>query len=192
MYESLTGFKNICGRIPFLEENDLQYLFGYEESVGYAASVNIRDKDGISAGMLVAEAAAYYRKQGKTLLQVLDDIYDRYGYFAEDEPNIVLDGIEGAERIGRMMASLRADLPGEVAGLKVEKTIDYRDGYEDIPASNVLRFFLEDGSWFAVRPSGTEPKIKFYFYAKDSSQSAAIDKNRRIREEIFGKIRSVQ
>ena len=192
MYESLTGFKNICGRIPFLEENDLQYLFGYEESVGYAASVNIRDKDGISAGMLVAEAAAYYRKQGKTLLQVLDDIYDRYGYFAEDEPNIVLDGIEGAERIGRMMASLRADLPGEVAGLKVEKTIDYRDGYEDIPASNVLRFFLEDGSWFAVRPSGTEPKIKFYFYAKDCSQSAAVDKNRRIREEIFGKIRSVQ
>ena len=192
MYESLTGFKNICGRIPFLEENDLQYLFGYEESVGYAASVNIRDKDGISAGMLVAEAAAYYRKQGKTLLQVLDDIYDRYGYFAEDEPNIVLDGIEGAERIGRMMASLRADLPGEVAGLKVEKTIDYRDGYEDIPASNVLRFFLEDGSWFAVRPSGTEPKIKFYFYAKDSSPSAAIDKNRRIREEIFEKIRSVR
>ncbi|MBQ9444595.1 MAG: phospho-sugar mutase [Lachnospiraceae bacterium] len=192
MYESLTGFKNICGRIPFLEENGLQYLFGYEESVGYALSKNIRDKDGISAGMMVAEAAAYYKKQGKTLLDVLNEIYDRYGYFAEDEPNIILEGIEGAERIGRMMSSVRADLPAEVAGLKVTEVIDYKDGYEDIPASNVLRFFLEDGSWFAVRPSGTEPKIKFYFYAKASSRDEALEKNKRIRDEIFTRIRSVE
>lgn len=192
MYESLTGFKNICGRIPFLEENSLQYLFGYEESVGYAASENIRDKDGISAGMLVAEAAAYYKKQGKTLLDVLNEIYDKYGYFAEDEPNIILEGIEGAERIGRMMAATRADLPTEVAGLKVEKAIDYKDGYEDIPASNVLRFFLEDGSWFAVRPSGTEPKIKFYFYAKADTRESALEKNKKIRDEIFSTIQRVK
>ena len=192
MYESLTGFKNICGRIPFLEENSLQYLFGYEESVGYAASVNIRDKDGISAGMLVAEAAAYYKKQGKTLLDVLNEIYDKYGYFAEDEPNIILEGIEGAERIGRMMAATRANLPTEVAGLKVEKVTDYKDGYEDIPASNVLRFFLEDGSWFAVRPSGTEPKIKFYFYAKAESRETALEKNKKIRDEIFSTIQRVK
>ena len=192
MYESLTGFKNICGRIPFLEENSLQYLFGYEESVGYAASVNIRDKDGISAGMLVAEAAAYYKKQGKTLLDVLNEIYDKYGYFAEDEPNIILEGIEGAERIGRMMAATRADLPTEVAGLKVEKVTDYKDGYEDIPASNVLRFFLEDGSWFAVRPSGTEPKIKFYFYAKAESRETALEKNKKIKDEIFSTIQNVK
>ena len=192
MYESLTGFKNICGRIPFLEENGLRYLFGYEESVGYAASVNIRDKDGISAGMLIAEAAAYYKKQGKTLLDVLNDIYERYGYFAEDEPNIILEGIEGAERIVRMMSALRSDLPSTVAGLRVEKIIDYKNGYEDIPASNVLRFFLEDGSWFAVRPSGTEPKIKFYFYAKDASREGALNKNKRIRDEIFSRIQSVE
>ncbi|MBQ9607215.1 MAG: phospho-sugar mutase [Lachnospiraceae bacterium] len=192
MYESLTGFKNICGRIPFIEENDLQYLFGYEESVGYAASVNIRDKDGISAGMLVAEAAAYYKKQGKTLLDVLNEIYEKYGYFAEDEPNIILEGIEGAERIGRMMAETRAELPTEVAGLKVQKVIDYKDGYEDIPASNVLRFFLEDGSWFAVRPSGTEPKIKFYFYSKAESREAALDKNIKIREEVFNRIEEIK
>ena len=192
MYESLTGFKNICGRIPFLEENGLQYLFGYEESVGYAASVNIRDKDGISAGMLIAEAAAYYRRQGKTLLDVLYEIYEKYGYFAEDEPNIILEGMEGAERIVRMMSSLREELPRTVAGLKVEKLIDYKNGYEDIPASNVLRFFLEDGSWFAVRPSGTEPKIKFYFYAKDASREAALDKNKKIRDEIFSRIQSVK
>ena len=192
MYESLTGFKNICGRIPFLEENGLQYLFGYEESVGYAASVNIRDKDGISAGMLIAEAAAYYRRQGKTLLDVLHEIYEKYGYFAEDEPNIILEGMEGAERIVRMMSALREELPRTVAGLKVEKLIDYKNGYEDIPASNVLRFFLEDGSWFAVRPSGTEPKIKFYFYAKDASREAARDKNKKIRDEIFSRIQSVK
>ena len=192
MYESLTGFKNICGRIPFLEENGLQYLFGYEESVGYAASVNIRDKDGISAGMLIAEAAAYYRRQGKTLLDVLHEIYEKYGYFAEDEPNIILEGMEGAERIVRMMSALREELPRTVAGLKVEKLIDYKNGYEDIPASNVLRFFLEDGSWFAVRPSGTEPKIKFYFYAKDATREAALDKNKKIRDEIFSRIQSVK
>ncbi len=91
-----------------------------------------------------------------------------------------------------MMAALRADLPKEVAGLAVSKVIDYRDGIEDIPASNVLRFYLDDGSWFAVRPSGTEPKIKFYFYAIDSSAKAANEKNSRIREEIFGRIQSVQ
>ena len=192
MYESLTGFKNICGRIPFLEDNDLEYLFGYEESVGYAASVNIRDKDGISAGMLMAEAAAYYKKQGKTLWDVLTDIYEKYGYFAEDEPNIILDGIEGARRIERMMSALRADLPKEVAGLAVDDIIDYRDGYDDIPASNVLRFFLSDGSWFAVRPSGTEPKIKFYFYAKAASREEALAKNKKIRDEIFTRIKSIK
>ena len=192
MYESLTGFKNICGRIPFLEDNDLEYLFGYEESVGYAASVNIRDKDGISAGMLIAEAAAYYKKQGKTLWDVLTDIYEKYGYFAEDEPNIILDGIEGARRIERMMAALRADLPKEVAGLAVDDIIDYKDGYDDIPASDVLRFFLSDGSWFAVRPSGTEPKIKFYFCAKAASREEALAKNKKIRDEIFTRIKSIK
>lgn len=192
MYESLTGFKNICGRIPFLEENNMQYLFGYEESVGYALSANIRDKDGISAGMLVAEAAAYYKKQGKTLLDVLNEIYEKYGYFAEDEPNIILEGIEGAGRISRMMAATRENLPASVAGLKVERVIDYKDGYEDIPASNVLRFFLEDGSWFAVRPSGTEPKIKFYFYSKDISREAALDKNNKIRDEVLSRIRAIE
>ena len=169
MFEALTGFKNICGRIPFLEKNGYTYLFGYEESVGYAASPEIRDKDGISAGMLVAEAAAYYRKQGKTLFNVLQELYEKYGFYNEDEPNLILEGIEGSKRIARMMAHVRANLPLEVAGLKVVKTIDYSNGYEDIPASNVLRFFLEDGSWFSIRPSGTEPKIKFYFYTRQDS-----------------------
>ena len=192
MFEALTGFKNICGRIPFLEENGYQYLFGYEESVGYAACPQIRDKDGISAGMLVAEAAAYYRKMGKTLWQVLEELYERYGFYAEDEPNLILKGLEGAERISRMMISLRNNLPTEVAGYKVSKVIDYKNGYEDIPASNVLRFFLENGSWFAVRPSGTEPKIKFYFYTRQDSKEKAAEVNAAIRDDVLNLVGSVE
>ncbi|MBR2991368.1 MAG: phospho-sugar mutase, partial [Solobacterium sp.] len=191
MFESLTGFKNICGRIPFLEEHGYQYLFGYEESVGYAACPAIRDKDGISAGMLVAEAAAYYRKQGKTLWNVLEEIYEEYGYFAEDEPNLILEGKEGAERIKRMMAEVRKNPPVKIAGLKA-KVVDYINGYEDIPASNVLRFWLEDGCWFAIRPSGTEPKIKFYFYAVGNDREEALMKNARIRREVMGIVNAIQ
>ncbi len=192
MFESLTGFKNICGRIPFLHENGYTYLFGYEESVGYAACEDIRDKDGISAGMLVAEAAAYYRKQGKTLWNVLQDIYAKYGYFAEDEPNLILEGIAGSKRISRMMAALRADLPREIAGFKVEKVIDYINGYEDIPASNVLRFYLDNNSWFAVRPSGTEPKIKFYFYTCQESREKALEVNEKIKNDVLSMIQKVE
>lgn len=192
MFETLTGFKNICGKVPYLHEHGYTYLFGYEESVGYAACEDIRDKDGISAGMLVAEAAAYYRKQGKTLWDVLQEIYAKYGYFAEDEPNIVLEGIPGAERIQRMMKWIRANLPEEVAGSKVEKIIDYTNGYEDIPPQNALRFFLANGSWFAIRPSGTEPKIKFYFYSNQDSRENALRVNEEIKEEVLGKVKSVQ
>lgn len=192
MFETLTGFKNICGKIPYLHDNGYTYLFGYEESVGYAASEDIRDKDGISAGMLVAEAAAYYKKQGKTLWDVLLEIYAKYGYFAEDEPNIILEGIPGAQRIQRMMKWIRNNLPTSVSGQKVDKIIDYVNGYEDIPAQNAIRFFLEDGSWFAIRPSGTEPKIKFYFFSKGNSYEDALEKNRTIKEEILQLLNSVE
>ncbi len=192
MFETLTGFKNICGKIPYLHENGYTYLFGYEESVGYAACEDIRDKDGISAGMLVAEAAAYFRKQGKTLWDVLQDIYAKYGYFAEDEPNIILEGIPGAERIGRMMKWIRANKPEQIAGSKVTKVIDYIDGYEDIPAQNALRFFLDNGSWFAIRPSGTEPKIKFYFYSNRDTRENALAINKAIKDEILALINNVE
>ena len=192
MFESLTGFKNICGRIPFLQENGYTYLFGYEESVGYAASPIIRDKDGISAGMLVTEAAAYYRKQGKTLYNVLMELYEKYGYYAEDEPNLVLEGIPGAQRIKRMMSHVRENLPTEVAGYKVEKVIDYINGYEDIPASNVLRFYLDNNSWFAIRPSGTEPKIKFYFYTDQDSREKALAVNKEIKDAVMDMVLAVE
>ena len=192
MFESLTGFKNICGRIPYLQEHGYTYLFGYEESVGYSACDEIRDKDGISAGMLVAEAAAYYRKEGKTLYDVLQDIYQKYGAFAEDEPNLVLKGIEGSERISRMMVYVRGHQPSEVAGHKVVKVIDYQNGYEDIPASNVLRFYLDNDSWFAIRPSGTEPKIKFYFYSCQDTHKHAVSVNHEIRDAVLEMVQKVQ
>lgn len=191
MFETLTGFKNICGKIPYLHDNGYTYLFGYEESVGYAICQDIRDKDGISAGMMVAEAAAYYRKQGKTLWDVLQEIYAKYGFFAEDEPNIILEGIPGAQRIQRMMKWFRENIPTEVAGAKVEKVIDYINGYDDIPPQNAIRLFLDNGSWFAIRPSGTEPKIKFYFYSNRDSRENALKTNAEIKEEIFSLINSV-
>ncbi|QFJ55161.1 phospho-sugar mutase [Pseudobutyrivibrio xylanivorans] len=192
MFETLTGFKNICGKIPYLHDNGYTYLFGYEESVGYAICEDIRDKDGISAGMMVAEAAAYYRKQGKTLWDVLQEIYAKYGFFAEDEPNIILEGIPGAQRIQRMMKWFRENIPTEVAGSKVDKVIDYINGYDDIPAQNAIRIFLQNGSWFAIRPSGTEPKIKFYFYSNQNSREKALEVNAQIKEEIFALINSVE
>ncbi|MCR5468710.1 MAG: phospho-sugar mutase [Lachnospiraceae bacterium] len=192
MFETLTGFKNISGKIPYLHEHGLKYLFGYEESVGYAASESIRDKDGISAGMLVAEAAAYYRKQGKTLWDVLNEIYEKYGFFTEDEPNIVLEGLEGARRIERMMVSFRENLPKTVAGCEVEKVIDYKNGYEDVPPQNAIRIFLKNGAWFAVRPSGTEPKIKFYFYSVGDTKEESAKINAAIKAEILDQINSVE
>ncbi len=192
MYEALTGFKNICGRIPDIEKDGRTYVFGYEESVGYAASPNIRDKDGISAGMLVAEAAAYYKKQGKTLWDVLNGIYETYGAFAEDVCFLILDGIEGADRIGRMMDWIRADFPSEIGGARVVEKVDYLHGYEDIPASNVLKFVLDNGSTFFIRPSGTEPKIKFYIYSKRDTSAKAKEDNLALKKAIFELVEAVE
>lgn len=192
MFETLTGFKNICGKIPYLEEHDLKYLFGYEESIGYAISPDVRDKDGISAAMYLSEASAYYRKKGKTLLNVLEDLYEKYGYYKEDQVSIVLEGMAGAARISRMMEALRADSPKEFGKVAVKEVIDYKDGYQDIDKSNVLKYILEDESWFSVRPSGTEPKIKLYIYVKGASEEAALNEVAMIKEDILAKLYSVE
>ena len=160
--------------------------------MGYAACEDIRDKDGISAGMLVAEAAAYYKKQGKTLYDVLNEIYERYGAFAEDEPNIVLEGISGAERIKRMMTEVREHPFRELAGHKVTEIIDYKDGYKDLEPTNALKFVLDNESWFAVRPSGTEPKIKFYFYSKQATRDEALKVNAAIKQAVLDAVNAVE
>lgn len=186
--ESLTGFKNICGRIPEIQKEGYEYFFGYEESIGCAPGEEVRDKDGISAGMLVAELAAYCRKQGRGILDALEDLYRKYGYFSEDQVSLVLEGKAGQERIGRIMDAFRKGKPSSFGPFEVKKTIDYKNGYEDIPPQNALIFTMTDGSWFAMRPSGTEPKIKFYYYAeadeKEASQNRVKDMVASVNEMI--------
>ncbi len=192
MFESLTGFKNICGRIDELKEKGFNYIFGYEESIGYTTGTAVRDKDGVSSTMLLCEAAAYYKSIGKTLLDVREEIFQEYGYYKEKQISLVLEGVEGSERIKRMMSSYRTDYPTSIGNLKVAEAIDYIDGYKDIPASNVLRYMLDDGSWYAVRPSGTEPKIKIYIYTKAATDEEAAANVQMIEDVVLTQLNNVE
>lgn len=202
-FESLTGFKNICGREPELEKKGYSFIFGYEESIGYVRGTFVRDKDGVSTAMLLCEAAAYYKKMDKTLIDVLNDIYKKHGFYREKPIALILEGIEGKERIDRMMEVYRKDFPQEINGVKLTKYIDYKAGIEhdlitgqesksNIPTSNVLRFFMEDKSWYAVRPSGTEPKIKIYIYSNGKTLAESDKKLSIMEEVIMKKLNSVK
>ena len=166
VFEALTGFKNICSVIPKAEEMGYEYFFGYEESIGSAPGEEVRDKDGICAAMLIMELAAWCRKNGMTLGEYLQHLYRKFGFYAEDQVSFVLQGIPGAQRIRRIMDAFRNGKPQSFGRFIVRECIDYLKGYEGISASNVLIYHMTDGNWFAMRPSGTEPKIKFYYYAK--------------------------
>ncbi|WP_036729964.1 phospho-sugar mutase [Peptoniphilus mikwangii] len=192
-YETLTGFKNICS-LPNKWDisKESEFIFGYEESIGYVFGNHVRDKDGVISSMMIVEMASYYKKMGKNLVDVLYEIYEKYGYFKEHLMSIVLDGMEGKERILRMMKFFRESGFKEFAGLKVKEEIDYKNGYKDVGKSNVLIYHLEDGSWFAVRPSGTEPKIKLYIYAKDVAEDVAENKVGEIKEDVLSKLYSVK
>lgn len=184
-FESLTGFKNICGRIPEFEATGkYSFIFGYEESIGYTSGTFVRDKDGVSSSMLLCEAAGYYKTKGKSLIDVLEDIYKEHGYYKEKQISIELEGLEGQEKIKKMMKTYRKDYPREIASVKLDKFIDFLKGFEDIPPSDVLKFYLEDGSWYAIRPSGTEPKIKIYLYTKGNT-SADADSNLSNMEKVI-------
>jgi len=191
MFESLTGFKNICGRIPELQNQGMHYLMGYEESIGYALSEEVRDKDGISATMRICEAAAYYKNQGKTLLEVLDELYKEYGYYKEEQVSLVLEGMEGTRRIADMMQEFRAYEGKSFGGFPITQAIDYQNGYKDIGRSNVLKYILDGGHWFAIRPSGTEPKIKLYIYTKAEEEKVALIALSKIKEDIVGRLKQV-
>ncbi|QTA38377.1 phospho-sugar mutase [Thermosipho ferrireducens] len=199
-FETLTGFKNICGLENRLEKEGHQFEFGYEESIGFVTGNFVRDKDGVISSMILAEAAAFYKKQGKTLIDVLNDLYEKYGYYLENNFSLIYEGLEGMEKIKNIMKIYRENFPKEISGLKLTKYIDYLTGIiynangneigkvnqKHIPASNVLRFFLEDGSWYAVRPSGTEPKLKVYIYSFDHSRENSTRKLSEI-EKAFKK-----
>lgn len=184
----LTGFKFIAEKIQEYEETNAQtFEFGFEESYGYLIKPFVRDKDAIQALVFLAEVAAYYKKQGQTLYDGLQEIFAKYGYYQEKTTAVTLDGIEGAEKIKALMNQLRQEAPTEFAGVAVTKAEDFsqqrlfdyeNDTIEEIPMpkSNVLKYYLADGSFIAVRPSGTEPKIKFYVGVVGKTQEEATEK----------------
>ena len=181
--KTLTGFKFIGSRIHAYEKSgEYTYVFGYEESYGYLISPIARDKDAIQAVLMMCEAAAYYKSQGKTLMDVLDGIFAQYGYFVEGQLAITLEGAAGTARIAEIMKSLRNNPPKELAGVAVAVYEDYSTGIRMIgseqeaitlPKTDALKYILNDGSWAAVRPSGTEPKCKFYFCSQGHSMAEA-------------------
>lgn len=185
--KTLTGFKFIGEKVAKYEvTHEKEYVFGYEESYGSLISPFVRDKDAPQACLMLAEAACYYKAQGKTLVDVLDGLYEELGTYQESQTSITLAGKEGAERIKEIIATFRNDAPKEIGGLKVRASEDYgtlkhyENGTETdligFTKSDVLKFYLEDGSWIAVRPSGTEPKCKFYYCVCGTSKENAKEK----------------
>ncbi|WP_019134497.1 phospho-sugar mutase [Kallipyga massiliensis] len=165
-FEVLTGFKNIAAPVNEWDETgEFEYLYGFEESIGYNPSKFVRDKDAVSSAMMIAEMAAFYRAQGKSLLDVLDELYEEYGYYNNRLKSTVLEGIDGKEKINRIMEEFRANPLEKIADMTLDEVIDYERDDTGLPKSNVLRYFYDDGSWYAIRPSGTEPKIKVYMYS---------------------------
>ena len=184
VFETLTGFKWIGEKIrKFEEENSYKYLFGFEESYGCLIAPHARDKDGISEVMALCEATAFYKNKGWSLWEQMIKIYEKYGYYREGQVSIVLKGADGAEEIKNKMAKMRSNPPTELAGLNVLEVRDYQEhvikkadgevSETDLPTSNVLYYELSNNSWCCVRPSGTEPKIKFYMGVKGSTMQDA-------------------
>ncbi|MCF6466679.1 phospho-sugar mutase [Clostridium sp. Cult2] len=191
--ETLTGFKHICGKAnEFDKTGEHTFIFGYEESIGYVYNTIVRDKDGVISSMLITEMAAFYKKKGKTLLDRLEELYEKHGYYLEKLISIVLEGVEGKERINRIMDSFRETPITTIEDMELVKTIDYL--YDDTgnPKSNVLKYFFHDGSWYAVRPSGTEPKIKIYIYSKGDNSTLSKDKIKYIEKATMDRIESIK
>ena len=194
--EVLTGFKYIGEQIKIFEQtNSNTYLFGFEESYGCLIGTHARDKDGIAAVMALCEAAAYYKEKGLTLWDQMINIYEKYGYYKEDLLSLTLEGASGARKIKEMMDNLRNNVPSKIGEYKVERFRDYKtekiidmETKEEVetglPVSNVLYFDLENDSWVCVRPSGTEPKIKFYVGVKGSNMSDAENKVKKLKDDL--------
>ncbi|MDD6467271.1 MAG: phospho-sugar mutase [Erysipelotrichaceae bacterium] len=178
--KTLTGFKFIGDKVAKYEKtNEKEFVFGYEESYGCLVKPFVRDKDAMQACMMLAECANYYKKQGKTLIDVLHDLYARHGWYLETQKSIVFKGSEGAANMKAMLQRLRDHIPSHIGAYAVVKYEDYgtqkvlvngmMSDLEGFPTSEVLKYYLEDGSWIAIRPSGTEPKCKFYYCIKGAS-----------------------
>lgn len=181
----LTGFKFIGQKIKSFEESgDKTYLFGYEESYGYLVGTHARDKDGVVASLLISEMAAYYYDKGMSLYEGLQELYKKYGYFKEKTISLTLKGIEGLAKIKEIITYFRENDIEEFNNTKVVDLKDYQKGIDSLPKSNVLKYFLEDGSWIAIRPSGTEPKLKFYVAVKGQDEVKCLEKIANIEADI--------
>lgn len=190
----LTGFKFIGEKIKSFEENNNEktYLFGYEESYGYLVGTHARDKDAVVASLLIAEMAAYYYSKGMSLYEGLQELYKKYGYFKEETISLTLAGKEGLEKIAEIISYFRNTNIESINNKKVVEVKDYAKGIDGLPKSNVLKYFLEDESWVAVRPSGTEPKLKFYIAVKGNDEAECDTKVAGIKaniDEIVNKLK---
>lgn len=203
LIEVLTGFKYIGQQIlGFEQKGEGTYLFGFEESYGCLIGTHARDKDAIVATMALCEAAAYYKTKGKTLWDAMIDMYERYGYYKDEVKSITLKGIEGLQKIQDIMNTLRENTPSEIGGYKVLSARDYKkDTIKNmetgevtttgLPSSNVLYYDLSDSAWLCVRPSGTEPKIKFYYGVKGNSLEDAAAKSEALGSQVVEKINAM-
>lgn len=170
----LTGFKYIGEKmIGFDKNSDYTFIMGYEESYGYLVGNHAKDKDAVVASMLICEMAAYQKAQGKTLLERLEELYQEHGYYKEALDSFTLPGADGQERIAAIMADLRARELNEIGGQAIAEVKDYKNGIDDLPKADVLKYFFVSGGWMAVRPSGTEPKIKFYYSVRGKTMAEA-------------------
>lgn len=192
-FNVLTGFKNIYAPANEWDKtNEYTYVFGYEESIGYSYGSKVRDKDAISSAMMIVEMAAYYRAKGKSLLDVQNEIYDEFGYHGANLTSIVLEGLDGQQLIQRIMKEFRANPIQEIHGHKLVEVIDYKNDETGLPKSDVLEYKLDDGSWYVLRPSGTEPKIKLYIYSNAETKEEGDLMVNKIYEEANNKIKSVE
>ena len=195
MVNVLTGFKFIAEQIKNYEETNAHtFMFGFEESYGYLVQPFVRDKDAIQAVLLLTEVAAHFKSEGKTLYDGLQALYEKYGYFLEKTISVTVQGLEGPAKIKALLDGLRKEVPSNFGGIKVAVAQDFAVNQQvdaegvtseiGLPTSNVLKYILEDGSWIAVRPSGTEPKIKFYMGVKAASQEEAEEKLAKFQKDL--------
>ncbi|MGG4144803.1 phospho-sugar mutase [Paenibacillus algorifonticola] len=186
---TLTGFKYIGEKMTGYEKTgERSFLFGYEESYGYLTGTYARDKDAIVAALLICEAAAYYRSLGKTLYDVLLELYEKHGVYLEGLESRTLKGLDGVQKIAGIMDSWRNQPPVDINGVKIEQILDYKLGLDGLRPENVLKYMLADGSWFCLRPSGTEPKIKVYFAVRGESTVQAEEALDALRQAVMARV----
>jgi phosphoglucomutase len=186
---TLTGFKYIGEKMTAFEQTgEYSFVFGYEESYGYLAGTYARDKDAVVASLLAAEAAVYYKRQGLTLYDVLQRLYKRHGYYLEGLESRTLKGKDGLDQMRSLMEAWRTSSPSSVAGIEISQRLDYMEDVHGLPLENVLKYVLADGSWFCLRPSGTEPKIKMYFAVQGSDAADAREKLTVLTADVMARV----